>query len=151
MKCGSVDSLKCSLRCGLRPKARQMRPIVEGLKPEARAIERRLQCVAPRGSDSRVRTTTRSTASSDTLRGVPGRGSSSKPAQPARRKRRRHLPTVARVTPSSLATATSLPPRALRRTMRALRASACAVLRRRRQRSNCWRWRSVSCGAARVW
>ena len=83
MNCGSVDSLKCSLRCGLRPEARQMRPIVEGLKPEARAIDRRLQCVGPRGSDSRVRTSTRSTASSDTLRGVPGRGSSSKPAQPA--------------------------------------------------------------------
>lgn len=46
----------------LQPEARQMRPIVAWLSPVVRAMARVLQCVAPRGVDSRVRTTTSSDA-----------------------------------------------------------------------------------------
>ena len=121
MNNGSRDSLKVSLRWGLSANARQTRPTVEALRPQARAIDSRLQCVAPRGVVSSVRTTTRSTSSSVTRRDAPGRGSSSKPSQPLRRNRRRHLPTVARVVPRACATAWSLRPAALCSTMRARR------------------------------
>lgn len=46
MNSGSVESLKLSVRCGCRPKARQIRPTVLWLRPLAFAIERVLQCVA---------------------------------------------------------------------------------------------------------
>ena len=137
MNSGSCDSLNVSVRCGLSPNARQMRLIVARLRPLACAIERVLHCVAPRGSDSSVRVTTRSTSASLTVRGVPGRGSSSKPSQPSRRNRRRHLPTVARVVPSAAATVKSLSPCAHWRTMRARNANACDVLRRRNQPCSC--------------
>ena len=84
-----------------------MRLTVAALIPHALAIERVLQCVASAGIVSKVCTTTRSTSSSPIVRGAPGRGSSSKPSQPARRNRRRHLPTVPRVVPSSPATSRS--------------------------------------------
>ena len=57
--------------------ARQIRLTVGALNPLSLAIERVLQCVASRGSDSRVFTTTRSTSPSPIVRGAPGRGSSS--------------------------------------------------------------------------
>jgi hypothetical protein len=57
-KSGSVESLKLSVRCGWRPKARQIRLIVLWLRPDASAIERVLQCVAARGIVSSVRVTT---------------------------------------------------------------------------------------------
>ena len=47
-------------------------------------MARVLQCVASRGVVSRVRRTTRSTCASVIVRGAPGRGSSSKPAEPLR-------------------------------------------------------------------
>ena len=45
----------------------------------------------------------RSTSSSLTLRGAPGRGSSVHPSRPLSRYRRRHLPTVGRLTRNSRA------------------------------------------------
>ena len=104
-----------------------MRPTVAELRPLLFAMERVLQWVAPRGIVSRVSVITRSTSSSETVRGAPGRGSSSSPSQPFSRKRRRHLPTVTRVVPSLSATAWSLSPSAQASTMRA--RSARAVLR----------------------
>src|SRR5678815_856552 len=43
---GSVDSLNVSTRCGLRPKPRQIRPIVDFDNPDFSAINLRDQCVA---------------------------------------------------------------------------------------------------------
>ena len=55
MSSGSVDSLKLSLRCGRKPKARQMRATLLRLRPTRFASDRVLQCVASRGVLSRVR------------------------------------------------------------------------------------------------
>src|SRR2546428_3603080 len=84
MNSGSGDSLKVSLRCGCRPKARQMRLMVMRLSPVACAKPRVLQCVAPRGVLSKVCTTTCSTWASLTVRGAPGRGRATFPPCPAR-------------------------------------------------------------------
>jgi len=62
MHCGSGESLKLSLRCGLRPKARQIRLIADCDRPVALAIERVDQCVASDGVSSSVLTITRSTS-----------------------------------------------------------------------------------------
>ena len=62
--------------------------------------------------------------------GSNAQASSSKPSQPSRRNRRRHLPTVARVVPSWSATSMSLLPWAVSSTIRARKASAWEVLGR---------------------
>jgi len=59
--------------------------------PLCRAIRRELQCVAPLGVLSSVRTITASTCSSVILRGTPGFGSSYRPSTPRAMNRRRHL------------------------------------------------------------
>src|SRR5262245_10543332 len=64
MNSGSGDSLKLSTRCGLSPKARQIREIADWDIPVARAIERVDHCVASSGVSSNVLTITRSTSSS---------------------------------------------------------------------------------------
>ena len=87
---GSGDSLKISLRWGRNPKARQMRLTVMRLRPVAGASERVLQCVAPGGVVSNVVMTTCPIWASVTVRGVPGRGSSSNPSIRSRAKRVRH-------------------------------------------------------------
>ena len=112
MNRGSAESLKVSVRCGCRPKARQIRFTVAELMPHAFAIERVLHCVAPRGIDSSVIVTTRSTSASLTVRGAPGLGSSRRPSHPFSMNRRRHLPTVSRVVPSRAATPMSRSPSA---------------------------------------
>src|SRR3989442_4122366 len=100
-----------------------MRLMVAWLRPIALAIPRVLQCVAPRGVLSSVRTTTCSISSSVILRGAPGRGSSHRPGGRSRTNRVRHLPTVAGVARSRWATPLlSRPSHAS--TMRARRASA---------------------------
>src|SRR5712692_7427545 len=78
IKSGSLDSLKVVARWGCSAKARQIRLTVLWLSPAFAAIPRVLQCVASRGVVSRVRVRTRSTSSSSTHRGAPGRASSSK-------------------------------------------------------------------------
>jgi hypothetical protein len=55
------DGLNPSLRWGLRPKSRQIRPIVDLLSPDFFAIDVRDQWVAFFGLDSDVATTTSST------------------------------------------------------------------------------------------
>ncbi len=101
-----------------------MRLMVAWLRPAAWAIPRVLQCVAPRGVLSSVRTTTCSISSSVMVRGAPGRGSSYKPARRSRTNRVRHLPTVAGVARSRWATPLLSWPSAHASTMRARRASA---------------------------
>src|SRR6185295_4196460 len=61
---GSVDSLKDSCRCGLRPNFFQIRPMVDFDSPVRAAIEARDQWVSLPGTDSNVATTTSSTWSS---------------------------------------------------------------------------------------
>src|SRR3989442_5424515 len=101
-----------------------MRLMVAWLRPAAWAIPRVLQCVAPRGVLSSVRTTTCSVSSSVMVRGAPGRGSSYKPARRSHTNRVRHLPTVAGVARSRWATPLLSWPSAQANTMRARRASA---------------------------
>ncbi len=130
MNSGSVDSLKLSARQGWRPKAAQMRVTAVWFSPIALAIEHGDQWVASAGFSWRVLTITSSTLSSPILRGAPGRGSSNRPSRRWTTKRRRHLPTVAWLTPSLAATSWLVAPLAAARMMRARRASACEVLRR---------------------
>ena len=151
MNKGSVESLKVSVRCGCRPKARQIRFTVAELMSHAFAIERVLHCVAPRGIDSSVIVTTRSTSASLTVRGAPGLGSSRRPSHPFSMNRRRHFPTVSRVVPSRAATPMSLSSSADASTIRARSARACPVLDRRSQRSSSSRCPSSTSGTARVW
>lgn len=68
-----------------------MRCTLARLRPLALASERVDQCVASGGTDSSVKAHTRSTSASLSLRGVPGRGSSSRPSSLFSKKRCRHL------------------------------------------------------------
>lgn len=77
-----------------------------------------------------VLTITASMRAPSMVRGAPERGSSCSPATRCSIKRRRHLPTVCRSSPSLAATSVFCPPSARVSTIRALRASACAVFRR---------------------
>jgi len=141
---GSFESLKASVRCGCRPKARQIRLTVLWLNPQRAAMARVLQWVAARGFASSVSVTTCSTWASLMRRGAPGRGSSSKPSRRAVRNRLRHLPTVCLVSRNSRATRVFVRPLAHVKTTRARWASACAVVGRRAQRSKVSRSSSVS-------
>ena len=123
--------LNVSERCGCSEKALQMRCTVVTDRPLARAIDRRLQCVAPGGVLSSVAVTTSAILSSPILRGAPGLGSSLSPSRRRLAKRLRHVVTVTRVTPSRAAMAVLLSPAAASSTMAARCASARAVLRRR--------------------
>src|SRR6266540_6178918 len=129
--CGSVESLKASLRCGCSENAFQMRCTVEIDTPDAFAIERVLQCVAWAGIVSSVLVTTSAILSSPILRGAPGRGSSSRPSKRFPANRRRHVPTVSREIPSSSAIAQLLSPSAAKSTISVRIASARPILRRR--------------------
>jgi hypothetical protein len=129
-KSGSVDSLNVSSRCGCNPKARHTRCTVETDNPQARAMPRELQCVAPGGRLSKVRTIVASIRASSMVRGVPDRGSSCKPSMRCSAKRRRHLPTVFTSTSSAAATRLFCSPSAQASTILARRAKAWAVFRR---------------------
>jgi hypothetical protein len=118
--------------------------IVLWLTPPRAAIARVLQWVAARGFASSVSVTICSTCASLMRRGVPGRGSSSKPSRRAVRNRLRHLPTGCLVSRRSRATRVLVPPLAHASTTRARCANACAVVGRRAQRSNVSRSSSVS-------
>ncbi len=101
----TLESLKVSVQCGCRPKARHILLIVLRLRPECSAIDRVLQCVASRGWLSKVSANTRSTSSSMIARGAPVRDSPNSPSNPRSRNRLRHLPTVGLQTRNSCATA----------------------------------------------
>lgn len=62
MNCGSVDSLKSSIRCGFNPNVRQIRLIAVWLGPTTASTR-------PAGASSNVVTMTCSTISSVILRG----------------------------------------------------------------------------------
>src|SRR5947207_9469016 len=148
MNSGSFDSLKVAARCGWRAKARQTRLTVVSLRPVFAAMARVLQCVASRGIVSSVRVRSRSTSSSPTRRGAPGRGSSRKPSSRRPTKRARHFPTICSVTRKRVATTRLGAPVAHSNTMRARRASACAVFGRRAHRSRVSRSALVTTNSA---
>src|SRR3984957_10571619 len=100
-----------------------MRWMVEGANPTARAIERRLQCVASRGVVSSVRRIVSATSSSPIRRGAPGRGSSRRPSIRRSANRRRHLPTVLGAASTRRLMSLFSAPSAAKRTMRARWAS----------------------------
>ena len=97
---GSDDNLKVPVRCGLRSKSRQIRPMVDFDRPLRAAIDARDQCVAFFGVCSSVVTTTSSIRSRLIEGGRPGRGSSISPSSRELRNRCRHLDTVSGCTPS---------------------------------------------------
>jgi len=104
MKCGSVDSLNVSERCGCNPKARQIRDTVAWDSPDSAAIDRVDQCVASFGCRSSVFVTTSATFSSDTVRGPPERGMSPSPAIRYCTNLARQRPTACGVASSRAAT-----------------------------------------------
>jgi class 3 adenylate cyclase len=104
------ESLNVSLNCGFNPNARQIRLTADCDIPVALAIERVDQCVASTGVSSSVFTTTRSTSASVILLGTPGRGSSCNTSRRRSANRRRHLLTVASLTPSRAATSIFVAP-----------------------------------------
>jgi len=144
MNCGSADSFQVCSRCALSPNARQIREMAVWLIPTCRAIDRVDQWVSwSGGGRSRVATITCSTWSSAIVRGRPGRGSSARPSSRSRTNRPRPLATVCGQIPSRVATATLVAPCAQASTIRARKASAWALVRRRAQRSRVCRSSSV--------
>ena len=136
VKSGSVESLKVSIRWGFSPNARQMRLIADWDIPVVVAIDRVDQWVAFVGVSWRVFTMTASTLSSVTVRGAPGRGSSTSPSRRLAMNLPRHLPTVTGFTPSRAATAWFvIPASAHPRTILDRNASDCALFGRRAHRS----------------
>lgn len=119
------------MRCGCRPKARQIRDTVDCDRPIAVAIARVDQCVAFFGADSSVRFTTAATCSSVTVRGPPDRGMSPSPAIRCSTNRFRQRPTACGVEPSCPATSLLDAPAAQARMIRHRKAHACEVERRR--------------------
>ena len=89
---------------------RRARLTVVWLRPELRAMDRVLQCVASLGLDSSVSVITRSTSSSVTASGRPLRGSSDRPSNRRSKNRERHFPTVSSDTSKAAATAMLLRP-----------------------------------------
>jgi hypothetical protein len=86
-----LDSFHESCLCGANPNARQIRDTAVWLIPSSAANDRVDQCVALIGVLSRVRVITASTWSSDTVRGRPGRGSSTRPSSRSATNRDRHF------------------------------------------------------------
>jgi hypothetical protein len=144
MNCGSFESFQRSRRWGCSPNARQIRDTAVCERPTSAAIERVDQCVASLGVVSKVLTITSSTRASVTVRGRPGRGSSTRPSSRCAAKRARHLVTIGRVTPSRSAISVFFRPSAASSTIRDRCASACALLRRRAHASNRSRSSSLS-------
>jgi hypothetical protein len=105
MKSGSDDSLNVSTRWGFNPKARQIRLIADWDIPIVLAMDRVDQWVASFGFSCSVFTMTASTSSSLTVRGEPGRGSSTSPSSRLRMNLLRHFPTVTWFTLNAAATA----------------------------------------------
>lgn len=127
--CGSSLILNVLSRWGWRPKARQIQLVAVWERPAISAMERVLQCVAFLGFESSVRVTTLATLSSVIDRGATGRGSSCSPSSRWLTNLCRHLPTVGLATPRRVATSIFVSPTGQCSTIRARKASACAVLR----------------------
>jgi hypothetical protein len=121
-----------------------MRCTADCVSPTSRAIDRVDQCVASLGVDSSVLVITSSTCASVTVRGLPGRGSSTSPSKRSTANRLRHLVTIARTTPTRSAISVFFSPSAANSTIRERCANACALIRRRAHASNCSRSSSLN-------
>ena len=143
MKSGSDDSLNVSTRWGFNPKARQIRLIADWDIPVVLAMDRVDQWVASFGFSCSVFTMTASTSSSLTVRGEPGRGSSTSPSSRLTMNRLRHLPTVASATPRLAATSRLVGPPAQASTIFDRNARDWGLFGRRAQRSSVSRSTSV--------
>jgi hypothetical protein len=139
-----LDSFHVSTLCGASPKARHTRETVDCDIPRCAAIERVDQCVASFGADSRVSVISRSTCSSVTVRGRPGRGSSANPSRRCSAKRDRQVVTVGRDTSSRAAISVFDRPSAAASTILLRAASPAVEVRRRAQDSSWARSSSVS-------
>jgi hypothetical protein len=148
MNNGSVDNLKVSSIHGLSPNAFQIRDTVGWDIPVALAIERVDQCVASAGLDVNVLSTTASTWSSVTVRGTPERCSSARPFSRFATNRARHLPTVAWLQPSSLATTWFVFPSAHANTILDRNARLWGLFGRRAQRPSVSRSSSLNTSGA---
>ena len=137
--CGSLDNFQVSVLCGASPKARHTRETVDCDIPRCAAIDRVDQWVAVFGADSRVSVISRSTSASDTVRGRPGRGSSTSPSRRASTKRLRQRATVFRSSSSRAAISVFEPPSAAASTIRLRVARPAALVRRRAHDTNCSR------------
>ncbi len=124
----SVDSFQVSTRCGLSPNARHIRDTVDCDNPLALAIDRLDQWMSPFGGvSSNVLVMTSWTWASVTVRGRPGRGSSTSPSNRSAANRFRHFATVGSDTPTPAAHASTVLDRCV---------SACDVFGRRTQLSS---------------
>ena len=128
-KCGSVDSLNVRVTCGLMSFARHNRRTVSFDTPVARAMPRTDQRVRPAGGWVAPRMI-RSRTSGPMLGLRPRPPASASPAIPAARKRRSHLMTTGRLTPSARAVAAWLTPSARLSTIAARWCSRCAAVGR---------------------
>src|SRR3954452_14594898 len=144
MNSGSLLSFQDSCRCGCSPNARQIRDTADCDRPRSAANERVDQCVASVGVVSNVRVITASTCSSETVRGRPGRGSSSNPSSRLATNRERHLRALLTSISSWAAIAVFPSPSAAASTIRERIANAFALFARRDQATNCDRSSSVN-------
>ncbi len=147
-KNGSVESLKYPCRWGCKLNVRQMRWTASLDRPASSPMERTDHWVSSLGLVLSVLYTTSATCSSLIDRGAPGRSSSCRPVSLFFRKRWRHFPTVARVTPTAAATASLGQPSAASRTISARRTNPCGRLRELAIDSNCSRSDSVKSNGA---
>jgi hypothetical protein len=129
---GSVDNFGDSTLCGASPNARHTRDTVDCDIPRWAAIDRVDQCVPSRGAVSNVSVISASTWASDTVRGRPGRGSSTNPSMPRPANRPRQTFTVERDTANRVAIAEFASPSAAAAYTIRLRSANPAALRRRR-------------------
>ena len=99
-----MESLNVSIRCGLSPRACQIRATVDRLTPAWRAIDRVLQCVSPFGLACSVSCTICSTCAG-VIEGLGPRPLRTWPslATPSSANRVRHARTVVGDTPTAAA------------------------------------------------
>jgi hypothetical protein len=124
-------------------KARQIRDTDDCDIPSSAANDRVDQCVASRGVVSSVAVITASTCSSATVRGRPGRGSSSRPSSRWATNRVRHFRALLMWMSSLSAIAVLLIPSAAANTIRERVANPLALIDRRDHANNWERSSSV--------
>src|SRR5665213_218353 len=103
-KCGSVESLNVSTRCGFKPRAAQILCTCAGDTPTLAAIDRTDQCVAPTGLENRVNSTISAIFDSGITFFRPRPGATAPSFfNPSAANRVRHARTVPGVTATTLA------------------------------------------------
>ena len=128
-KAGSLESLKCRQRCGLRPWAFQIACTVDAAMPATFAIARNVQWVASNGGGSCVRRTISATRSGGTGALPGGRDRSRRrPSTPSCMNRSCQRQTQVLDLPVSAMIAEVPRPSPLRSTIRARQTCFCGLL-----------------------